>query len=227
MKKIFGLIIIVLFAYVFLSFLLVVPFGRKPGHVANYYLDTEPEKLGGKNVVTSVVLIYRGLDTLGEVTVLFLAALGVSALLTGMKRDRKKIRKPSLIVSAGTRYLFPMIVLFGSYIFVHGHLTPGGGFPGGVVIATAFLLGYVALEGIGENIKMFHITEGTAGLLYVITGMLGIALAGTFLENFLPLGRFGSVFSAGIMPVLYVFIGLKVGTEMAGLLHSMKGGEHG
>ena len=109
------------------------------------YGKTKGAESGSANIVTSIVVNYRGFDTLGEVTVLFVSITGVGIILYGMKEVT--CGKPSLIVRTGSRILFPLIVLFGTYIFVHGHLTPGGGFPGGAVIASGILLLMVGTVG--------------------------------------------------------------------------------
>jgi len=63
-----------------------------------------------------------------------------------------------------------------------------------------------------------------SGTLYVLAGIAGLILAGGFLDNrFLPIGNFGQILSAGAIPLIYTFIGLKVGTELTGILSSMKG----
>ena len=87
------------------------------------------DETGSANLVTSVVLNYRGFDTLGEVTVLFLASSGAGALISLLPRDKPKKRtQASLILDKGARLVLPLIVLFGVYVFAHGHLSPGGGF---------------------------------------------------------------------------------------------------
>jgi len=100
-----------------------VNFGR-------YYDNQALQQTGASNVVAAVVVSYRGFDTLGEVTVLFLAAMGLAAILHPQREHgpKGKVEPASLIVFTGCRFLIPLILLFGAYIFIHGHLTPGGGF---------------------------------------------------------------------------------------------------
>jgi multicomponent Na+:H+ antiporter subunit B len=106
----------------------------------------------------------------------------------------------------------------GVYVISHGHLTPGGGFPGGTMIASAFLLLYLADDEFRAKIKGFKIMESIAGSLYVIIGLIGLILADQFLENFLPNGTVGALISSGILPVVYILIGLKVGSEISGII---------
>ncbi|RKX99770.1 MAG: sodium:proton antiporter, partial [Spirochaetes bacterium] len=69
------------------------------------------------------------------------------------------------------------------------------------------------------NSVLFTVVESFSGLFYVGIGIAGIFLAGGFLDNsILPLGEFGTLLSAGVLPVIYIFVGLKVGSELSGLL---------
>ena len=171
---------------------------------------------GAANVVTSIVVDYRSFDTLGEVTVLFTSALGVGIILTGYKR-RKFGREPNFILRISVGILLPLILLFGAYVFIHGHLTPGGGFPGGTIIAAGILLLYLSNEEFDLS-KTVKFVEGISGSLYVIIGLVGVAVSGVFLINFLPTGVVGNLFSSGIIPIVYILIGFKVGAELSGIV---------
>ena len=204
-----------------------VPFGTDRMQVAKYYLNNGVTDTGAPNIVTSVVLNYRALDTLGEVTVLFIASLGLGVFLSWPKKEgvqeegKRGLSPASLIVRRGSQFLFPLILLFGGYIFLHGHLTPGGGFQGGSVIASAFLLMFLG----NNEYRLRHIpltvTESLAGITFVIIGLIGLGVGGYFLNNFLPKGDVFSLFSAGVIPILYSVIGLKVGAELAGIVANM------
>ncbi len=180
--------------------------------------ETRDAETGSANMVTSVVVNYRSFDTLGEVTVLFVSALGVGLLLSGRRKRQGAAYAPSFILQQGARIVFGIMVIFGVYLFTHGHLTPGGGFPGGSILAAAVLLLYVSDNEFQAKVKAFKIAEGVAGSLYVIAGLLGLALGGYFLYNFLPTGVVGDLISAGIVPIVYLLIGLKVGSEIAGVI---------
>jgi multicomponent Na+:H+ antiporter subunit B len=70
---------------------------------------------------------------------------------------------------------------------------------------------------------VFHVIESLSGLFYVLIGLLGLVLAGGFLDNrILPLGNFGTLLSAGAIPLIYSLVGLKVGAELVGILHSLR-----
>jgi multicomponent Na+:H+ antiporter subunit B len=202
-----------------------IPFDKALSKVREYYIEKGVADTGATNIVTSVVVSYRGFDTLGEVTVLFLAAIGLSAVLYREERIQKKPgRKSSLILYTGCRFIFPMILLFGAYIFIHGHLTPGGGFQGGAIIASGFLLTMLGCwKQRGININALKTTESIAGLVFVVIGLLGLLYSGYFLANYLPKGVPNELFSAGIIPVIYIAIGFKVGSELVGVLDNLIG----
>ncbi len=181
--------------------------------------DTEEPVSGPANVVTRIVADFRSFDTLGEVTVLFVSSLGVALLLGGTKQKRLDLGfHPNFMLRVGSRALFGIILMTGIYITLHGHLTPGGGFPGGTMIASSMLLLYLADDQFRAKIKGFKVLESIAGSLYVIIGIVGLVVAGSFLENFLPNGTVGALISSGIIPIVYVLIGLKVGSEISGVI---------
>jgi multicomponent Na+:H+ antiporter subunit B len=193
------------------------------------YVDRSVEELNSPNVVTAVVVTYRGIDTLGEVSVLFLAAAAISLLLrsTGNKNGEggvKEKRSASEILTTGADILVPVIMLFGIYIFLHGHLSPGGGFQGGAVVASAVLLLFLAYPGFRLRHGILAALESLSGTAYVVIAVLGLILASGFLDSrLLALGETGRIISAGTIPLIYTLIGLKVGTELAGIIDSLGG----
>ncbi|MCK4530864.1 MAG: Na(+)/H(+) antiporter subunit B [Candidatus Marinimicrobia bacterium] len=223
-KKIFILVILVFFAVMLLPLAKdLTPF-QELSPVAKKYVEDGPEELGGANIVTSVIVTYRGLDTMGEVAVLFIAAAGVGFFLRkeGKSSESKK-RGSSQILQSGTTFLFPLILAFGVYIFLHGHLTPGGGFQGGVVIASGIVLLLLSRVTTKINNTVLHLVESLSGVAYIALGILGLVLAAGFLDNrFLDLGEFGRLLSAGAIPLIYSFIGLKVGAELVGIIDNMQ-----
>ena len=230
MRKIISIIVLVIIATGFVFAFSQVPFGKDKINVAGYYIERGIEQTGAVNIVTSVVLNYRGFDTLGEVTVLFIAALGLGVVLfierkpkEGIRDKEDEKRKASLILRTGSRILFPLILLFGVYIFIHGHLTPGGGFQGGAIIASGFLLIYLAFPRESVNKSTSNIVESLSGLVFVGIGLLGLVFSGYFLTNFLPKGVPNTLFSSGIIPIIYIAIGLKVGLELTGIIDDLLG----
>jgi len=224
MRKIIGIILLIIIAWGIIISLQNVPFGTSRSEVADRYINKGVEETGAANIVTSVVVNYRSLDTLGEVTILFLAAIGLGAVLaTTIRKEDRDTEKASLILSTGCKFLFPFILLFGAYIFIHGHLTPGGGFQGGAIIASAFLLMYLGCHNEKRiNETGIIISESLGGLVFVIIGLIGLAV-GThhFLNNFMPKGEFNTLLSAGIIPIIYIAIGFKVGSELSRIIDQL------
>ena len=182
------------------------------------------------NAVTSVVVSYRGFDTLGEVTVLFLAATGVGMLFGGRRRDETVPTEngqavPNEMMVTGTRLLFPALLMLGVYVVVHGHLSPGGGFQGGVIIATAFFLRMLADPRFRLDHAWVQRLESLSGSSFVLVGLAGLALASTasFLGNFLPhpVASMGLLVSAGVIPIIYILVGVKVGAEVGAIFQDM------
>ncbi|MDD5449758.1 MAG: MnhB domain-containing protein [Candidatus Omnitrophica bacterium] len=123
----------------------------------------------------------------------------------------------SLIVKTITRLTIGLILLFGIYIVMHGHLSPGGGFAGGVIIALSFIHIMLAF---GKDIAAAKISRGLASnlesigaLMFLVIALLGF-LGGSFFLNVLAKGRPFKLFSAGTIPLSNIAIGLKVGVGL-------------
>jgi multicomponent Na+:H+ antiporter subunit B len=220
MRSIISFLLLLIIAWGIALSLDKIPFGVSKTEIGDYYIEKGREETGAANIVTSVVVNYRGFDTLGEVTVLFVAAIGLSAVLATRRKKQKDGSEPaSLVLSTGCRFLFPLILLFGAYIFIHGHLTPGGGFQGGAIIASAFLLMYMGCRGRRINEAGSKTVESLSGLIFLVVGLIGLTVGGHyFLSNFLPKGELNSLFSAGVIPIIYIAIGCKVGSELGGII---------
>jgi len=233
-KRIFIFMMLALMALVFFNLAVNYSENTELSKLGRYYAENGPRELGAPNLVTAVVVTYRGLDTLGEVTVLFISAAGVGLLLRRTRRkdddedleqgDRAEetagVHKPaSEIVETATELLLPMVILFGIYVFLNGHLSPGGGFQGGAIIASGTMFLLLALPESHISRLMIAMIESLSGFSYVVIGVLGVMLAGGFLDNrIMGLGSYGSLFSAGAIPLIYVFVGLKVGFELSAVL---------
>lgn len=192
--------------------------------VKDFYLDKTVSELKVANTVTSIIVNFRGFDTLGEVTVLFLAVTALGGILYKRRHDvgeRSVLFPASTIVTSGSKLLFPAIILLGVYIFVYGHLSPGGGFQGGTIIATGFLLMLLAYENFTVSHKTLAFVESFAGIFFVMFGFTGLIMGKTFLENFLPSGELNSLFSGGIIPIIYILVGFKVAAELTGLIYTV------
>jgi len=234
-KRLFIFAMLALMALIFFNLISNYDENTSLSKLGHYYADRGPQELGAPNLVTAVVVTYRGLDTLGEVTVLFISAAGVGLLLRRTRRnqdddkgleqgDRAEetagVHKPaSEIVETATELLLPMVILFGVYVFLNGHLSPGGGFQGGAIIASGTMFLLLALPESHISRLMIAMTESLSGFSYVVVGVLGVILADGFLDNrIMDLGTYGNLFSAGAIPLIYTFVGLKVGFELSAVL---------
>ena len=206
-----------------------IPFGvsrigdlNNPETVSSFYLKKAPENLKVANTITAVVVNFRGFDTLGEVTVLFLAATGLASILYRREEEEDAIHRlqipSSNLMRSGAKILFPLILVLGIYVFVHGHLTPGGGFQGGAIIATGFLLMLITYKGFKTNHKVMVWLESLAGLAFVGIGLLGLFRYGSFLQNTGWTGNLNDLISGGFIPLIYIFVGIKVATEITNVL---------
>ncbi len=196
--------------------------GQSPMLVGKLINASAVNDTGAANLVTAVVLAYRGLDTLGELAILFTAATAIGIILgTTDKTQTTSSPTAGFIVATAAKVLFPLLLVFALYIILHGHLTPGGGFQGGAVLAAAFFL--LTLADSGNNIKhkVTQVIEALAGTAFIVLGLVSFALQGVFLQPWLDKGELGSLFSAGSLPLLYLALGLKVGAELANLLSSL------
>ncbi len=123
----------------------------------------------------------------------------------------------TLIVKTVTRLTVGLIFLYGVYITVNGHLTPGGGFAGGVIIALAFIhimLAFgkdVAFEKM--SLAISSVFESAGGLMFLALAVIGFA-GGFFFRNVLGKGEPFRLFSAGIIPFCNIAIALKVGAGL-------------
>ncbi|MBC8499071.1 MAG: cation:proton antiporter [Candidatus Atribacteria bacterium] len=131
----------------------------------------------------------------------------------------------SKIIRTIAQKLFPFIVLFGFYLISHGHLSPGGGFQGGVVLGTAIIL--LALShSIEQTEKKFksrwlNMLEKLGILTLIFLGFLGIFFGYSFLGNFLPLGNPGEIASGGLMLLFNVAIGIKVAAGVSVIFYAL------
>lgn len=217
MRRVLAIPAVLLFALVFARLVgaYVELDGLRP--LATFYVTTGVAELGAPNVVTGILITYRGFDTLGEVAVLFMVAASVGLLLQGgSPREGTAPRAPSEIVTTGANVLLPLIFVFGAYVIVNGHLSAGGGFQGGAIVASAVMLMLVARPGRTLNVALLSVVESFAGVFYVGLGILGLVLAGGFLDpRFMPKGEFGAFVSAGAIPLISALLGIKVGAELS------------
>ncbi|HEB96277.1 MAG TPA: sodium:proton antiporter [Sedimenticola thiotaurini] len=205
-------------AFLLMAIAALLPFGHPPVLAGGAILEQAADQVGAANIVTAVVLGYRGLDTLGEITILFAAAAGLGLVLGRRRAGAPRDPDAGPVLRTGAALMFPLLVLVGFHIILHGHLTPGGGFQGGVILAAAFFLPLLARPGTPVDHPGLSLVEGTAGAVFIVTGLVALLTGGEFLQPLLGTGTLGTLFSAGTLPILYLALGLKVGAELAGLL---------
>lgn len=125
----------------------------------------------------------------------------------------------TIIVKKTTQLIAGMIFMYGIYVIIHGHLTPGGGFAGGVVIAGSLIL--ITLAYGGEFIRLVKeesettIVENLATIMVIVIATSGF-LFGTriFFNNFLPKGIVGNLVSAGVLPLYNICVGAEVAASI-------------
>jgi multicomponent Na+:H+ antiporter subunit B len=207
-------------------------YGVYPGPYGDVLNQVAVAERKATNVVAAVTFDYRGVDTMGEEYILFAAVIGVAVLLRAQRdeveqppdedaADRRAPGTSNAVRVLGLALVGP-VVLFGLYMVAHGHLTPGGGFQGGVVLATGALLvflsgEYVTLRRV-RPVALIDLAESSGAGGYVTVGLLGLATGAAFLENVLPLGEPGALLSAGTIPLLNLVVGLEVAGGMVLLL---------
>jgi multicomponent Na+:H+ antiporter subunit B len=178
------------------------------------------------NAVAGVNFDQRALDTLGEEIILLASVLGAAALLRPGEDERPRHPpdppKPLQAIRFGGYLMLPVTLVLGLDVVAHGHLTPGGGFQGGVVLATGLHLLYVAgsypaLRRL-RPLSWYELGEAVGGGVFGVTGVLGVFAAGGFLANFLPLGRLGALASAGTVPLLNFAVSVAVASGVVVLL---------
>jgi multicomponent Na+:H+ antiporter subunit B len=176
------------------------------------------------DLVTALNFDIRAFDTLGEEFILFGSVLGVVLILRQLRDEQQRPRQheaddhtftgASSALRALSLILIPLLIAIGVYIVVHGQITPGGGFQGGVILAAGplaiFLAGrYLRMRILApEQLEEIGDAVGAAG--YALVGLGGLIFTGVFLKNFLPLGTSGHLLSAGQIDVASAAVGLEV-----------------
>jgi multicomponent Na+:H+ antiporter subunit B len=176
------------------------------------------------DLVTALNFDIRAFDTLGEEFILFASVLGVVLILREMREERERppqreseehtFAGASEALRALSLGVIPGLLVIGVYIVVHGQLTPGGGFQGGVILAAGplavFLAGrYLRMKIIAPH-TLVEIGEAAGAAGYVLVGLGGLVFAGIFFKNFLPLGLSGHLLSGGRLALASVAVGLEV-----------------
>lgn len=192
------------------------------------YTERGVEQTGAVNQVSSILFDYRGFDTLGEATVI-LAAATIIGFVAPRTRTSMLSAGLSVIVRDTVSLLLPFLLVFGFYIILFGHVSPGGGFTGGVMLAAAVILyslaycagrqRYFLLDDLQEKI-----IENSAMAMFLGVGLFGLGAGGAFLANAaagVPLGSAGELASGGVIPLLNLASGLKVAAGLSIIFFSL------
>ena len=219
-----GLLCVVLSALMLLTAADLPPYGSDTAptvnEVAQRYVEQGTQETGAVNTVAGMILDYRAFDTLGESFVLFTAMCAVTILLNRSGK-RRWLQQPDVvdyasdpIVAPMCRFLIPVILVFGIYILLNGHLSPGGGFSGGAIMASALII-YGLVWG-GERAskaipaKVLKIIVLCALGFYACSKTYSFFTGANHLHSIISPGVPGRILSAGLILPLNVAVGFVV-----------------
>lgn len=191
------------------------------GVVPERYLEQGMYETGAVNTVAGMILDYRAFDTLGESFVLFTATVAVTILLSN-QGQRRKVKLPrevvdysrDPIVATVVKLVIPVVFMFGVYVLLNGHLSPGGGFSGGAILACAPIL-FAMVWGDERAHRVFTpkllttVTVTSLGF-YVVSKTYSFFTGANHLESIISPGTPGRIFSAGLILPLNVAVGCVV-----------------
>lgn len=195
--------------------------------VSQRYIEEGLEETGALNIVSGMILTYRAFDTFGETNVLFIATCCVMILLMvddailkkiEDKDDRRFEPKNDAILQGTAFALCPIIFIFGIYVILNGHLSPGGGFSGGAILGAGLIL-YTSAFGFKKTQRFFNetiykIAKITALCMYGIIGSYFYITGANGIENHIPLGIPGHILSGGIILPIDICVGIEVACTM-------------
>lgn len=195
--------------------------------VSERYIEQGLQETGALNIVSGMILTYRAFDTFGETNVLFIATCCVMILLMvddailkkqAVVNDRRFEPKNDAILQGTAFVLCPIIFIFGIYIILNGHLSPGGGFSGGAIMGAGLIL-YVSAFGFKKTQRFFdehiyRIAKITALCMYGLIGTYFYMTGANGIENHIPLGIPGHILSSGIILPINLCVGLEVACTM-------------
>lgn len=220
-------IALILMLVVTVSYLPPVGSPDNPAHneVVEKYVEDGMQDTGAVNIVAGMILDYRAFDTFGESNVLFMATVVVMLLMRDDKRkkgadsaDMKYEQRFDTILQQVTFILFPLIMIFGIYVVVNGHLSPGGGFSGGAIMGAGLIL-FLNAFGIEKTRRFF--TENThkyvcfaALSFYCLAKSYSFFTGANHLESIISTGVPGKIISAGLIFPLNICVGLVVACTM-------------
>ncbi len=190
--------------------------------VSGHYVVNGRDETGAVNTVAGMILDYRAFDTLGESFVLFTATCAVLILMEDRKKKPKDESGDILnysrdpIVKTMARILIPIILVFGVYILVNGHLSPGGGFSGGAILGAGFIL-YAMVYGEEQALKVLSekrvkIISICSLSFYCLAKSYSFFTGNEFngIHSIISAGAPGDILSGGLIMPLNIAVGLVV-----------------
>lgn len=221
---------VIMILFLILSVEQLPPFGSastpaNESEVVVRYVEKGMEETGAVNVVAGVILDYRAFDTLGESHVLFTATIAVLMLLLQdqEEEEKKKIRmilQGDLVLQNTAKVLVPLIILFGVYVILGGHIGPGGGFAGGAIIGSGLILysGAFGAKNMQKVISMktYPYIVLCALMTYSLSKCYSFFCGANGLHTIFTTGIPGRIFSAGLILPLNVAVGVVVACTMYG-----------
>jgi multicomponent Na+:H+ antiporter subunit B len=200
-------------------------FGDYPGPYGQQILAHAVAQTHATGVVSAINFEYRGFDTVGEEFILFTAAAGMSVVLRKLRNEREDgligdAAGPATPPTSGSVRAVALLlvgptVLLGWWLATHAQTSPSGGFQGGVVLATAFMLVYLSGEFITfrrlHPAVLLDAAEALGAGGFAAVGVAAVAMGLPYLDNFLPLGQIpGAVSSSGTIALISFFVGVEV-----------------
>lgn len=210
--------------------------------VAKRYIENGLEETGAVNIVSGMILDYRAFDTFGESCVLFAATICVMIMLRidgQTKEDDEEAKKTTFgirqsafslidsrqyependsILKKSALLIVPLILIFGLYVILNGHISPGGGFSGGAILGAGLILflsafGFQTAEKV-LNAKTVKIITLISLLVYCLAKSYSFFTGANHLESGIPLGTPGAILSSGLILVLNICVGMVVACTM-------------
>ena len=213
--------------------------------VSARYIEKGIEETGAVNFVAGMILDYRAFDTFGESNVLFVATICVTVMLRISAKKNPKHKKGDkkqkdastekvhteedlsdrfyepehdTILQKMSVIIFPIIMVFGVYVVLNGHLSPGGGFSGGAVLGAGFIL-YLNAFGFEKTERFMNAGSVkwitfSALMVYCLAKSYSFFTGANHLESHIPLGTPGAILSSGLILILNICVGMVVACTM-------------
>jgi multicomponent Na+:H+ antiporter subunit B len=202
-------------------------FGHYPGPYGQAILSRAVPQTNATGVVSAINFEYRGFDTVGEEFILFTAAAGMSVVLRRLRGEEEQERSPvdqamgrklpatSSSLRVATLVLIGPTAVIGWWLATHAQTNPSGGFQGGVILASAFMLLYLSGESLAfrrlSPVALLDAAEAMGAGGFAAVGLAAVAQSLPYLDNFLPLGTIpGAVSSSGTIALISFLVGIEV-----------------